>query len=1003
MVALVALLVALGGIYSFMVINIESEPQAKLGMLTISTAYQNASAEDVMEDVTKPLEKAVDSVSGVKSYISSSQENHSMLTVSIDSSFDMEKVRDEVEKSVVSARLPASAGLPQVKLRFVGSEPMYFLAISNGDQARTNEAFSRLVEDVFVEDLQKIDGVDAVEVIGTQKKVIRIKPKMEVLNHYGLTASDLKQALAAQHVSASVGSVSSEGKDYIARVSNAYANLEQIRQTRLLLPTTQNGSPGYLQLGELADVDWELDGTSISRLNGKPAVAVQITKTAEGNIVDISDKIREKLDAYRTQYPDLNFEMVSDRSDFVKSSIGGMAKEGLMGIVMAVIVIFLFLRHVRSTLIVMVSIPLCILVSVMFMEFNGITINLMSLFGMTVAIGRVVDDSIVVIENIFRRFQTEARTKETILSAVGEVAGAITSSTLTTVAVFLPIAFVSGIVGDFFKPFAWAVGWSLLASLIVAVTIVPLLASLTMRREKEKERRENKLSLLYPRVLRWALEHKAKVALITVILFGGSVGLAAQLPTGFLPELNMNLLYIKLNMPTGSSLETTSQKVAAIEKEVLQQPEVIYIQSKMGAGDDAAKQSHVADMTIKLKEGTDEDAVQEKIRKQVEPLIPVAAQVTFSKPAAGGQGGYQLVLYGTDFATLKEAAAIVKAKLKENELLANIKDNVSDRQGQLAIKVDRDRAMQWGLSPDQVAKEVSAAIGSTSLKNVQLDGQEYGLVFGEGDSLALEQLSQIWIKTPSGTQVQLGEIASLQKEDVPPQILRKDGKPYIQITADILSADKGGVSQAQTQLLQQVQLPAGVSMSSEGIQQDMQKGFVEMFAAMGAAVLLVLLVMVATFGNFTSPLAVLVSLPLATIGGMVGLWLTGGVMDMTVMIGFLMLIGIVVTNAIVLVDKVQQLTRKGLAVREALVLAGKTRLRPIMMTAVATIAAMLPLAFGFSEGSLLSQGLSTVVIGGLVSSTLMTLVVVPVGYEALYRLVNRRRKHDSQQNVGQAL
>ncbi|QQE75067.1 efflux RND transporter permease subunit [Brevibacillus composti] len=1003
MVVIISLLVALGGMFSFSQINIESEPQAKLGMLTISTTYPTASSQDVLEDVTKPLEKAVDRVSGVKSYISRSQENHSLLTVSIEAEANPDRVRDEVEKSVAAARLPASAGRPEVTLRQIGTEPMYFLAISNEKQVRSSEAFYRLVKDKLIRDLEMIEGVDAVEMIGAEKQVIRIRPDRQTLQYYGLSPADLKQAIEAQHVSASVGSVTSEGKEAIARVNNAYSDFEQLRQTRLLLPAGGEGLGASLRLDDVAEIKREGERTSVSRLNGKPAVAVHITKTADGNIVEVSNQIREKLEHYRKEYPDLTFEIVSDRSDFVKTSIGGMAKEGAMGILMAAAVIFLFLRHVKSTLIVLVSIPLCILVSVMFLQWNGISINLMSLFGMTVAIGRVVDDSIVVVENIYRRFQTEPRSNRTIIQAVSEVAGAITSSTLATVAVFLPIAFVSGILGDFFKPFAAAVAWALLASLLVAVTVVPLLAGLTMGRDTDQRHRESRLGLLYPKLLGWALVHKGKTMAIALMLFAGSLGLAFQLPSGFLPELNTNLLFIKLNLPAGTALDRTSEYARLLEEAILREPEVLYVQSKIGSADDAAKATHTTEITVKLTAGTDEDAVLERLRQSIEPLAPADAQIAYSKPAAGGQGGYQAVLYGTDFATLKEAAISVKQKLKENPLLANVKDNVSDRREQLTIQVDRERALQWGLTPDQVSKQVAVAMGTSRLKSMYLDGEEYDLLFGTDHAADLQQLAELWIKSPQGHQVPLTELAALKMEEVQSALLRKDGEPYVQITADILGADKGGISKKQTEALQQMELPAGVNISSEGIQQDMQKGFIEMFAAMGAAVLLVLLVMVASFGNIWSPLAVLLSLPLASIGGMLGLWLIGGVLDMTVLIGFLMLIGIVVTNAIVLMDRVQQLMKAGMRVREALIEAGRVRLRPIMMTAVATIAAMLPLALGFSEGSLLSKGLSTVVIGGLLSSTLLTLVIVPVGYESLHRLASRDRCRKAGKTVHEAI
>ncbi|MGO0063370.1 efflux RND transporter permease subunit [Brevibacillus fluminis] len=1002
-VLIISLLVVLGGVYSFLVINMESEPQAKLGMLTISTAYPNASSEDVVNDITKPLETAVDAVSGVKEYISASEENHSLITVSLEESADADKVQRDVEKSIANVRLPSGAGRPKIALQMVGSEPLYFLAISNQGQSRTNEAFYQLVEDRFVDRLEKLDGVSSVQVIGMQKKVVRIKPKQEMLLHYGLTASDVKQAVAAQHVASSAGSVNADGTEMIVRLENEYTDLEQIKHTRLRLTGTGTMAAGSIELGDVAEVGWDTSIMSVSRLNGKPAVALQIAKTPEGNIVKISGAIRAQLDEFRKQYPDLRFEIVSDRSDYVKSSIGGMAREGGMGIVMAAIAIYLFLRHVKSTLIVLVSIPLCVLISLTFLQYMGVSINLMSLFGMTVAIGRVVDDSIVVIENIFRHVRTRPGEKATVLVAVKEVAGAITSSTLTTVAVFLPIAFVSGIMGDFFKPFALAVVCSLLGSLLVAVTVIPLLASATMLGEQEPERREGRLLAAYEKLLGWAFAHKGKVAAITLAMFLASAGLAASLPTGFMPELNMKLLYVKVSMPAGTALEVTDAKLKEIEAAVLRQKEVVYVQSRIGAPLDEAKKTTLGNLTIKLRDDAEDDAVLNRVRTAVDPLVPVGAQISYSKPAAGGQGGYQIEINADDSGALKEAATVIKAAMKQNPLLANIKDNLSEQIEQLSIKVDRERASELGLSPGQIADEVETAIGNNKQKQIVVNGKEYDLIVGTGEATGIAQLEQMWVHSPLGQQVPLSELASLKKEVVPGQVLRKDGKPYVQITADILSEDKGGVSQEQTKALQQLKLPAGVTISAEGLQADMQKGFIEMFAAMGAAVLLVFLVMVITFGNLSAPLAILLSLPLASIGGLLGLWLSNGVMDMTVLIGFLMLIGIVVTNAIVLIDRVQQLLGAGESIRAALVEAGKTRMRPIMMTAIATIASLLPLALGFSEGSLLSKGLSTVVIGGLLTSTLLTLVVVPVGYDSLYRFINRkrsRRKNNAAQLEG---
>ncbi|MGC5327858.1 efflux RND transporter permease subunit [Brevibacillus sp. SYSU BS000544] len=1000
-VIIVSLLITLGGFYSLTVINIESEPQVKLGILTISASYQNASANDVLENVTKPLEKAVQSVSGVKSFVSHSQENYSQLTVSLEPNVNMNLIQDELETVVARVNLPLTASRPEVKARTIGSEPMYFLAISNKDKIRSNEKFNQIVNDIVLDELRRINGVESIEIIGSEEKIVRIKPRAEELLHYKLTPSELKQVIVGQHVAASVGSVSSKDNDMLVRIDNEFKNLEQIKMTKIPLLDKGNHIQGYIQLQDVAEIAWSTNRSSISRLNQKSAVALEISKAAEGNIVEISKQIHQKLDDFRKHYPDLQFEIVSDRSDFVKESIGGMVQEGIIGIVLSGMALFFFLRHVKSTLIVLVSIPLSMLVSLTVMNYYGISINLMSLFGMTVAIGRVVDDNIVVIESINRHVQKSQRNKKAIQQAVKEVSGAITSSTLTTVAVFLPIAFVSGILGDFFKPFAASVVCSLLASLIVAVTVVPMLASVTLLQDRENTQRESRLSAIYTKLITWSLGHKRIIAIVTIVLFIGSISLAVRMPSGFLPELRTDLLYINVTLPINTSLETTSAKVKTIEEIIQREHEVLYVQSRIGANAGEAKQSHIANLTVKLKAGSDENNIMVRIRKQVEPLLSPDTLLTIRKPASGGQGGYQIELYGATHTELKKAAEMVKEALEKNRRFANVKENTADTKEQLTIKVDRDRAAQWGLSPDQVAKEVTASLGSTKLTSIWLNDKEFDLVFGSGESIALEQVPKLWIHTPAGQAVLLDEIVSLKKGEQPSQLLRKDGKPFIQITADILDADKGGVSQKQTKELQQLKLPAGVTIHSEGLQEDIQQGFIGMFAAMGAAVLLVFLVMIISFGNLISPLAILLSLPLASVGGVTGLWLVNGTLDMTVLIGFLMLIGIVVTNAIVLVDRVQQLLASGKPVREALLEASSSRLRPIIMTAIATIAAMLPLALGFSEGSLLSKGLSTVVIGGLLTSTLLTLIVVPVGYEWLYRLNKsfRTREHAAFQTM----
>ncbi len=439
-------------------------------------------------------------------------------------------------------------------------------------------------------------------------------------------------------------------------------------------------------------------------------------------------------------------------------------------------------------------------------------------------------------------------------------------------------------------------------------------------------------------------------------------------------------------MPKGTSLEVTAEATQRLQDVFQKEPGVDYIETNIGEENEPNKSS----MFIMLKDGADVNAILERFREQTEPLVPADSKLTIDKISNGANEGYEVILNGPNKEALTEAAELVKAEVEKNPLLVNVKDNLSDKKSEVIIRVDRDKAAEWGMSPIQIAGDVSSLTGSAKIGKIKIDEEEYDFILGlkEADTDSLEKIRSILLNTPMGQQIRLEDVATVTNEEAPSQIMRRNEKEFIAITADITSSDKEGVSTAQNEAIKKMKLPDGVTVASGGVSEDMQKSFQEMFYALGAAVVMVYIVMVIAFGNAMAPLSILLSLPLAAIGGIVGLFLTGSSLDLTALIGFLMLIGIVVTNAIVYVDRVQQQREKGLETREALLEAGVTRLRPIIMTAVATIVALLPLGLGEVEGSLMSPGLAIVVIGGLTTSTLLTLVIVPVGYEAMDKIRN---------------
>ncbi|MED1783416.1 efflux RND transporter permease subunit [Brevibacillus fortis] len=990
-IIIMSLLVVVSGIIAAMSLKVENMPDVTFPVLLVNTTYPDASPEDVLDDVTKPLEREIGHVTGVKAVESYSSNNSSTLQVYLETGSDVQAVRDELERKISSIALPNKVGRPQVMIQGFSNQPVYYLFVTGQDKESGLDHFDNDVKETVIKELEGIENVDKVSTIGGQFKEMKILPNIDALNYYGISPLQLKQLLLDNHVALPIGAITEDGEERTIRVVSRYLNVEDIRNTKIFLPSDPKNGLTYVRLGEIAEVNFDQVINSISRFNGKNGININIYKTRDANAVETGDAINEKLSLLKEEYPDLAFTTIYDTSVDIKNSINGMLKEGLLGAIMASVVIMLFLRHVKATLIVLVSIPTSILVSLIFMSWMGITLNMITLFGMAVAVGRVVDDSIVVIENIFRHLQLNKERKENLIQiATHEMLHAITSSTFTTTAVFLPIVFVGGMIGEVFRPFALTVVCSLFASLLVAVTIVPLLAKLMILKDHNiREFEHGKGSDTYRKLLHWSLNRKPAIGFLSLVLFIASLALLPHMKYGLFPDPEAKYIFAQVTMPKGTQLDVLDQTVAQVESKLMEQPEVEYIEINLGSENEAEiRQSNQALLLIKIGPNVNLDQTIKKFEGIVKPMVPLGSEMALTKPGSSETNKFKVILYGPDLDRLKEASEIVKSNLKESPLLTNVKDNLNDFKNEVVIKVDRDKASELGVSPVQVAQEVNLLVSDTQIGKIKVDDKDYSLFFGLGENHAksLEELHNIYIQTPSKQQVRLVDFAEIDQEKVQSQIMRKDEKQFVQITADITSDNKGGASNFLFAMLQAEKLPAGVTLSSEGVSSDMEKSFKDMLLAIGAAIFIVYIVMLITFGNATAPLAILLSLPLAAIGGLFGLFISDTVLDITALIGFLMLVGIVVTNAIVYVDNIQHRRLEGTSMREAVVEAGITRLRPIIMTAVATVSALLPLFLGFSEGALMTKSLAIVVIGGLVTSTILTLIVVPIGYELLYRI-----------------
>ncbi|MBH8600263.1 efflux RND transporter permease subunit [Thermoactinomyces sp. CICC 23799] len=766
-----------------------------------------------------------------------------------------------------------------------------------------------------------------------------------------------------------------------------------------------------VKLQDIATITESAEGQSmITRTNGKPSINVEVIKNPDDNVVETADAVNAQLDQLAKTNKDVQFMELFDQSDSVKMSIHSMMREGLLGALFASVVILLFLRNVRMTLISIVSIPVSVFATLILLKQADVSLNIMTLGGMTVAIGRVVDDSIVVIENIYRHLMKGVeRTSELIRLATKEVASAITSSTLTTVAVFVPLGMIEGIIGEVFYPFALTVTISLLCSLVVAVTIVPVLAKLLALNGKplKRDRTRSRLAEQYKKALRWSLNHKKIVLVGSTLLLLGSFALVPLIGTIFLPSDKEKAMSIELKMPSGTNLEKTNQVAEQMEQKLKQHPEVKTISSSVGnmsgqmmANDGSAGSSNRASMFVTLADDTELDTFLENVRKELNAVdqnaVVNVSEVNSINPATNS---IEVVITGDSMDKIRTLTNQLTAKIQKVNGLANVENNLSEQKKIVTIEVDDAKAAKKGLVAQQVAASVRGLLQADTIFEIEKgnESQEVKLGLEQDEVNSVDKVKEIRILSSAGELVPLKDIATVKVEEGPVTVKRENGQLAATISGDVTVKDTGAVSKDIQAQIDGTPIPKGVSVKLGGDIEQMNESFADLGKAMIVAVFSVYVVMLIAFGEATAPFTILFSLPYAVIGGLLGLWIAGQPISAPALIGALMLIGIVVTNAIVFVDRVQQMKKRGHNTVDALLEAGETRLRPILMTAFATIFALLPLALGYGEGAAMSQGLAIVVIGGLASSTFLTLFIVPIVYLFLSQLQERRQSKRSQQ------
>lgn len=1014
-VFIIAILLILGGVYSFTQLKVDQFPEIEFPQISVEAVYPGASPDDVDKQVVSKLETALKGVEGSTKITSSAYESIGIINIEFPFDTDMDKVEQQIDAAIQDANLPEEATTKLNRFSF-GSFPIYNISFFSKD----GKEIESLLKDEIEPELNKIPGINSVSVGGYKDDLVQITVDNDKATAAGLSLTSIKEQINAKYVSFPSGQLAEGDSKIPIRVEEKLENLDKLKNLQLTStvassPATgapsgppaggsgsEAGAPGAtgapeeaepaepIRLGDIAEIEAVSEQSEKTRYNLKDSLSMAITKKQDANTVEIADGVTNILNKYDDQ---IDYTIGIDSAKDIEESVATLVKEGLLGALFASLAVLLFLRNIRATIIAIVSIPLSILIAAIFLNWQDISLNIMTLGGMAVAVGRVVDDSIVVIENIFRRVRKSesGMTDEIIEQSTKEILKAITSSTLTTVVVFLPIGFVGGITGKFFLPFALTIIFSLLASLLVAITIVPILAKFAFKKVPAEEK-EGALQRWYGKLIEKSLSHKAIILVVSFLLLGGSLAIVPQLGFTFIPNEASKTLTASLELPAATSLEKTSDVSLNMEKMFDQEDAIADVTTSVGARDftTGLRLDNKASYFLNLKDGADVEQTIKSLETQMEDIAKeddVDVKISIAELSTGGppsNNNVDVDLFSTDLEALQQAAKLVEDNMTKNNDLKYVTNNFSEKQKQFLVEIDPEKASDRGLSGFQILGTVNDQTKPVTVGTLNLDDKDQNVQLSYQEDLTSKaDLENVQLFSATGP-VALKDVATVNEVETFTSIQKLDGKVYARVSGQVKGDNVQTVSSDVKADVEKIDLPDGVSLTSGGGNDDTVEIFQSLGIAIVVAIGLVYLTMLITFGKARIPFIILSSLIFVPIGSLVTLFLANEPLSVSVMIGFLMLIGIVTTNAIVLVDRIGQNVTRGLPIRESLIEAGKTRLRPILMTAFATIMALVPLALTTSSGTLISKGLALTVIGGLTTSTLLTLIIVPVVYELFF-------------------
>ncbi|WP_409368173.1 efflux RND transporter permease subunit [Lysinibacillus sp. 38-6] len=1008
---LLTIIITVSGIYSGTRMKMESIPDISIPYLIVMGVYPGATPEQVMNELSIPFEKSIESLEDVKAVYSTSSSNVAQVQVEYDYGIDMDEKKRQLESALDNVKLPEGAQEPTIMAISMNMMPVVALSVSSSKEDIVE--LTSTVEDLLLPKIEKIDGVASATITGQHIEQVSFKYDEAKMAELGLTEDAVKQMIQASDMSLSLGLYQFTVGEQAVSVDGKVKSVDELKD--LLIPVTPSAtqpSP-FVRLGDIATIEVEGKVQSVSRTNGQDAIAIQIVKGQDANTVTVVNAVKDLIKDEEKRIDGLKVDISLDQGAPIEDSVFTMIEKAVFGGAIAVLIILLFLRDFKSTIISIISIPVSVFMALLLLNWMDITLNIMTLGAITVAIGRVIDDSIVVVENIYRRIhlkQEKLTGRALIREATIEMFKPILSSTLVTVAVFAPLIFVGGMVGELFMPFALTMTFALGASLLVAITIVPALSHFLFRKKIYGEKKESqhqevgKLATWYRGVLEKALNHKIITSTIAILMLVGSLALTPLIGFSFMGSQEEKVMYLTYTPGTGELKSETEANVAKVEQELMKRKDVDILQVSitdatntdpsammMGGGAGGALMYLIFDPDMEDFPGAREEV--EDYVFNLEQSGEWKSQNFTSMSMSSNEVSY--TLYSENLDNLRSAVKDVEATLKDVKGLEDVKSDYEDPYVEHVLKVEQKNVLQYGLTTAQIVMALNSTTSQEVLTTVERDGKDINVIVqrdAKSAALSIDDVLKTEIQTALGTTMTIGELVDVEEGTTLNSLSRSKGEYFATVSATIIGDDISKATSAADKKINKLDLPKGVTTGVSGVAADMQETFTQLGVAMLAAIAIVYFILVVTFGEGLAPFAILFSLPFAVIGAFVGLYVTNQTISVSVMMGLLMLIGIVVTNAIVLVDRIIHMERDGLGMREAILEAGATRLRPILMTAIATIGAMIPMALGSGGSGLISKDLAITVIGGLLSSTLLTLVVVPIVYEMLSKMLKKNRK-----------